>query len=181
MTPEEELDILEGKQESKEISFPMLFLEGLLYSILSFGLILGTSNIIEKYMPHKWFTSINAYVLLFSNGFVVIILASFIFALSKIGNGLLVWRVFIRTLITGLVCGGIVSLAFLSLFRLMIDVLDISNGIHKISNWNAGTFHFKETVIAFAAVFLMAYPILFMSVKYTLHRIFWSNEDELLA
>jgi hypothetical protein len=181
MTPEEEIEMLKGKQESKEMSFPMLFLEGLLYSLLSFGLVIGTYTIIEKYLPYKLLTQLNTYALFVINGVIVIIFASLIFALSKIGSGLLVWRVFIRTLITGLVCGSIVSIAFLSLFRFMISISDVANGIHKISNWNSGTFHFKETIIAFATVFLMAYPILFMSIKYTLHKIFWSTEDELLA
>jgi hypothetical protein len=110
----------------------------------------------------------------------VILSSSLIFALSKVGNGGLAWRVFIRTLAVGVVCSLIILISFFTLFRFMISLDDIIVGVVKISNWRSGSAHFKEIIIAFAAVFLMAYPILFMSVKYTLHKIFWSNEDELL-
>jgi len=179
MTPEEEIEILEGKQESKEMSFPMLFLEGLLYSILSFGLVIGSFYVIQRsfsptFLLHtEWVVSIKWTI--------VIVFSSLIFALSKIGNGVLAWRVFLRTMAVGIVCSVIVLISFFTLFRFMVSLDDIFSGIVKISGWRSGTFHFKEVIIAFAAVFLMAYPILFMSVKYTLHKMFWSNEDELLA
>jgi hypothetical protein len=179
MTPEEEIEVLQGKQESKEISFPMLFLEGLLYSILSFGLVIGAFYVIQKsfsptFLLHtEWVVTIKWTA--------VVVLSSLIFALSKIGDGVLAWRVFVRTLAVGVVCSLIILLSFFTLFRFMISLDDIITGVVKISGWRSGTAHFKEIIIAFAAVFLMAYPILFMSVKYTLHRVFWSTEDELLA
>jgi len=179
MTPEEEIEILEGKQESKEMSFPMLFLEGLLYSILSFGLVIGAFYVIQKSLPPKFLLETQWVVTL--KWVIVIVFSSLIFALSKIGDGVLAWRVFIRTLAVGAVCSLIILISFFTLFRFMVSLDDIFAGIVKISGWRSGTAHFKEIIIAFAAVFLMAYPILFMSVKYTLHRMFWSNEDELLA
>ncbi|MDX1903136.1 MAG: hypothetical protein SFU27_03160 [Thermonemataceae bacterium] len=179
MTPQEEIEILKGGKEFKEISFPMLFLEGLLYSILSFGLVIGAFHIIQKVFPPSILLNTNALILIKS--LIVLFLSSLIFALSKTGNATLMWRVFVRTLLVGVVCSLIIFISFFALFRFIVSLDDIIGGIVKISGWRTGTIHFREVVIAFAAVFLMAYPILFMSVKYTLHRIFWSNEDELLA
>lgn len=178
MTPEEEIEVLQGGQDIKEMSFPILFLEGLLYSVLSFGLVIGSFYIIQKSFPPKFLLN-TEYVVSLKWG-MVILSSSLIFALSKVGDGGLAWRVFIRTLAVGVVCSLIVLVSFFTLFRFMISLDDIIVGVVKISNWRSGSAHFREIIIAFAAVFLMAYPILFMSVKYTLHRIFWSNEDELL-
>jgi len=178
MTPQEEIEALRGSQDIKEMSFPILFLEGLLYSLLSFGLVIGSFYIIQKSFPPKFLLNTEYVVSL--KWSMVILSSSLIFALSKVGNGVLAWRVFIRTLAVGVVCSLIILISFFTLFRFMISLDDIIVGVVKISNWRSGSAHFKEIIIAFAAVFLMAYPILFMSVKYTLHRIFWSNEDELL-
>lgn len=178
MTPEEEIEILQGKKDFKELSFPILFLEGLLYSLLSFALVMILFFVFQKVFPPDFLLNTEWVVSMKWIG--VVLISSLIFALSKITNGKVAWQVFIRTLLVGVVCSVIILIAFFALFRFMISLDDIIIGIVKIYNWRVGSAHFKEILIAFGAVFLMAYPILFMSVKYTLHRIFWTNEDELL-
>lgn len=178
MTPQEEIEILQDKKDFKELSLPILFLEGLLYSLLSFALVMILFYVFQKIFPPKFLLKTEQVVLLKWSA--VVLISSLVFSLSKIGNSKVAWQVFVRTLLVGVVCSVIILISFLALFRFMISLDDIIVGIVKIYNWRVGSAHFKEILIAFAAVFLMAYPLLFVSVKYTLHRMFWTNEDELL-
>jgi hypothetical protein len=160
-----------------------LLLDGFIYSLASFGIVLMIFFITNLTFHNefiKYFFKHTSLVIA-TKWLLVIILSSLFFMLVAVLRNENPRIVFVQTLVTGATCGLLVVVSFFLLFKWFVSLDDIFFGILKLLSWKTKSRHFIETLIAFGSVFLIAYPILFISVKYFLNRIFWQRKNVMVS